>query len=1027
MVNGGEASMSFKNNDFEIEIDFSSPSNKGDYTIVAFNKCINPEIDNNHKKLDTIPKKIMSIIEEVFTNDNIHKYSTVTRADSFIKEKLYLPTFKKYIDIMAIPQTEVSAKFIISFQEKLENLDEYKFIKKNKQNIHSKATQDLIKKDDAINNSIDVASLKLQDLVDLKEINKLMGIFNNLYNIPVVIVDLEGYFLTSVGMSEICANFHRVNPITRQHCIDSDVHLSKGLKKNEIRLYKCFNNMHDLTSPIYVGGRHIANFFIGQFFLDDEEVDYDLFKKQAEKYGFDKKKYLTALDKIPRIGQDKIKLIITFYQDLLNIIMTLAHSKLNLLEKNHNIKLNEEKLQQITDNMTDVVFTADLDFNINFISPSIEKLTGYTPSEYKILSMEERYPPLAVEEIKETISLELKRDPSLKNTNRSNINMLAMYNKQKKIVFTSIHSKFLRNKNDEAIGIIANIRDITNQIKAEKKLEKQLKLQSLLSSIAVKYINISTKDIDNSINSSLAQMATFVNADRAYIFRYDWEKQISINTYEWVAQGITEEKDNLQEVPLELMDYWPETHKKGKTIFIDDLDRLNHSPNVQKILRAQDVKSLITIPLMKENHCVGFVGFDSVQSQHIYSDSEQTMLSIFAELLVNISNRIELETNLRTERMKAQDSDILKSNLLKNISHEFRTPLNGIIGFSELLQQRSNDFETGNTASMIYSSAIRLNHVLDSIMLLTQLEDINKKNTVKLKPTNLSNLLTELASLYKEQFNEKSLTFYSEIEPNLYTKIDSKLLSQAIIQLLNNALKFTHKGGIQLTCTIMDNNIIIEVIDSGIGIPNEYLKIIFKEFRQASEGYNWAYEGVGLGLTIAKRIIDLMQGEISVESKILSGSTFTIKLPLIDLDTSELEMTLQHKEIPIPKSNTAKPKILVVEDNVINQKLVTSILKNDYTIDLAINGEVAVQLAEKKKYDSILMDIHLGEGIDGLTATRIIKSHSKNITTPIIAVTGYTMIGDKDRILAEGCSYYIAKPYKKIDLLNTIQQAINPE
>ncbi|MBI9032504.1 PocR ligand-binding domain-containing protein [bacterium] len=878
--------------------------------------------------------------------------------------------------------------------------------------------------DSLINQRGDTSQLELIDLIDFEELHNLMEIFYQFNNIPIGLVDLEGNILTSIGMTEICKQYHRENKIAAKRCLESDLKLTKVLEKDEIRAYKCLNNMNDLVSPIIVADKHLANLFIGQFFYEDEAIDREVFRQQAKDFEIDEEDYLTALDKVPRLNREKIILVAKFYRDFLRVITNSAHSRLKLLTLNHQIEQREEKLQQITDNMTDVVFTTDFEFNIKYISPSIKKLTGYSPREYIKLSMEERYPPLAVKEIREAIALELEQDDQIANKNRTNINMLAMYNKEKSLVIASIHSKFIRDRDDKPIAVIANIRDITKQYQVEKELEKQLKLQSLLSTIAVNYINIPTKNIDVAINESLAQLATFVKADRAYIFRYDWENKISINTYEWVADGVTREKENLQEVPLSEMEYWPETHKQGKTIFIDDLDKLVEYPKVQQILKAQGVKSLITIPLMKDKKCVGFVGFDSVKSKNIYSDSEQTILAIFAELLVNISHRIDLENDLRTEREKAQNSDILNSNLLKNISHEFRTPLNGIVGFSEMLQHKSSDFETGNMAGMIYSSAMRLNHVLDSIMLLTQLEDIEKRKSICLKLTNVSKIIYELNSLFKDQFSDKGLSFYSEIEPNLYSQLDEKLLTQALIHLLNNALKFTHNGGIQLLCYTQRKDIVIDVIDSGIGIPNELLKVIFSEFRQASEGYNRAYEGVGLGLTIANKIVSLMHGEIQVKSKILSGSTFTIKLlrqaaPDINLLENQTKINPGLSHI-----HCEKPKVLIVEDNIINQKLIISILKNDYLTDLAVNGEVAVILAEKKKYDTILMDIHLGEGIDGLTATRIIKSNSKNITTPVIAVTGYTMIGDKERILADGCNYYISKPYKKDLLLDTINKAM---
>ena len=722
--------------------------------------------------------------------------------------------------------------------------------------------------------------LSLQKLINVDRLKKLLEIFYRFNKIPIGIVDGDGVILTSIGMTDICGKFHRLYKASEEVCTKSDIALTKDLKKGEIRIYKCLNNMNDLVTPIIVEDVHVANLFIGQFFFDDEVIDKNTFIQQAKKYNFDTDAYLQALEKVPILNRNEIIQVAEFYSDFIKIISELAYSQIKLTNLNHYLESREEKLKQITDNMTDVVFTADFDFNITYVSPSIERLTSFTVQEYLNLSIEDRYTPRAVKEIKEAIREELIKDENCANKNRSNINTLALYDKNKNIIIVSIHSKFLRDKSGKPFAIIANLRDITKEYKIEKKLEHQLELLSLLTSIAVDYINIPTENIEKSINITLAKIAKFVHADRAYIFTYDWNKKISTNTYEWVAEGISSEKDNLQAVPLEAMEYWPEMHKQGQTIIINDLKELSDYPNVQKMLGEQDIKSLITIPLMMGDQCVGFTGFDSVKSKYEYSSSERSILAIFAELLVNIHNRIKLENALRAEREKALSSDQLKSNLLKNISHEFRTPLNGIVGFSELLQQKSPDYETGNMANMIYSSAVRLNHVLDSIMLLTQLEDINNKTIVNLKTINVSKVISDVYLLFEEQFKSKNLTCSFEIEPNIYGDLDEKLFKQALIHLLNNALKFTHQGGIRLLCSSQADKIIIEIEDTGIGIPEESLKIIFSEFRQASEGYNRAYEGVGLGLTISKRIMDLMSGEISIKSRILEGSTFTITLPL---------------------------------------------------------------------------------------------------------------------------------------------------
>ncbi len=879
--------------------------------------------------------------------------------------------------------------------------------------------------DSKISKKTDISQLTLQDLMGIEELQNLMNIFYAFNKTPFAITDLDNNIISFAGKTDVCEKFHRLNPLSSNKCKEESNLKVKSLGKEEYKLYRCSNNLYKLTSPIIIAKSHIANLSIGQFFLLDEEIDYELFRKQAQDYGFNEEEYLSALEKAPRLSSQQVISIAKFYTEFLKIVIDSAHSKIKLQDLVIEIENREDHLLKINDNMTDVVFTSDLNFNLNYVSPSIEKLTGFTPEEYLQLPIEKRYTPQAVKEIKQEIEHELSIDKESTDKNRSNINKLAIYNNKGKIVITSIHSKFLRDQYGNPNGIIANLRNITQQYKVEKALEEQLKLQALISSIAVEFINIPSENIDQEITNTLARIANFFKVDRAYIFDYDWDKRISCNTYEWVADNISPEIDNLQEVPLEFMEYWPDEHKQGKTIIIEDLELLNDYPLVQKMLSAQGIKSLISIPLMNNNICVGFIGFDSVKKKYKYSESEKTILSIYAEMLINIRNRIRLETDLREERIKAQTSDKLKSNLLKNISHEFRTPLNGIVGFSELLQQKSTDFEDSNMASMIYSSAIRLNHVLDSVMLLTQLETIEKRKSTDFKLTCVSKILNDLSNLFEDQFKDKELTFYSEIEPNLFAQVDENLLNQALIHLLNNALKFTQNGGVQVLCSRKDDKIFIDIIDTGIGIPNESLKLIFSEFRQASEGYNRAYEGVGLGLTIAKKIINLMQGEISVTSQILSGSTFSVSLPYKEVQLSDFQEDLEVNKLESIPLNQEKPKILIVEDNTINQKLVISILKSAYSTDLANNGEVAILLAGKKKYDAILMDIHLGEGIDGLTAARLIKKDTKNITTPIIAVTGYTMIGDRDRILAEGCNFYLGKPYKKAELINILQTALN--
>jgi len=1018
MINIKNRYYAIENSKLELEIDFVKLENGNiNYQIISQNNLSSEEVTrltdcNNYAFLD-----YDNILSEFLSQHNLRKYHSIVQKKHTIQERIFLPNSDIYLQVKLTPHLDNKALLAITFSKNVDNL-----------NV-SDTSQTPVFDDPLLFHKFDSSHLELKDLLNLDELNNLIRTFHKFYQIPVVIMDLEGNPLTSVGLSEICTKFHRQNPISRKRCLKNDATLTKDLKQDEIRINKCSNNMYDLATPLYIEDRHIANLFIGQFFYIDEEIDYDFYKNQAKRLNFDTKLYLKALNKVPRIDKNEVIHIISFYRDLFKIITTQAHSKLKLLDLTHNIKQREAILQQITDNMTDVVFTADFDhnlnLNINYISPSVQRLLGYTPAEYRKLRMEERYTPQTIELIKTILKAHLEKDNFSENKDKTFLHRSELYNKENQIVVTSIHSKFLRDTNNKPHALIANIRDITEQIKVENKLEQQLRLQSLLSAIAIKYINIPTQDIDKSLRESLAQMGEFVNADRAYIYEYDWEKQNCVLSYQWVAQEVSPNIKNMNIVPLKYLGPIPQKHKNGENFLIDDYSDLVIPTEIRKFLQLQNIQSQITIPILNHEECFGFVGFDSIRFKHFFGDAELTILSIFAKLLANITNRVILENNLRAERKRAQDSDTFKSNLLKTISHEFKTPLNGIVGFSELLQQLNNDCDPENMSRMIHTSAMRLNHVLDSIMLLTNLEDDLHENSVRLKTTNVSNILLEISNLYKDQFIAKNLTFHYEIQPNIFGKLDENLLKQALIQILNNALKFTHKGGAQLLCSSHHGKIIIDVIDSGVGIPQESIKFIFSKFRQVSEGYNRSYEGVGLGLPITKKIIDLMKGEISVKSKILEGSTFTITLPVGNIDQSTPKKVEENEKPRTTKIELSKPEVLVVEDNAINQKLAISILKKDFSTELATNGEDAILLAKKKKYDVILMDIHLGYGIDGLTTSNIIQKDTKNSSTPIIAVTGYTTHADKEKILTDGCDYYLAKPYTKNELLEIINKAIS--
>lgn len=194
--------------------------------------------------------------------------------------------------------------------------------------------------------------------------------------------------------------------------------------------------------------------------------------------------------------------------------------------------------------------------------------------------------------------------------------------------------------------------DITSRKNAEMSLQKQTEFQKVLMEISTRYINMPVESLSKEIHKAMEIMGRFVNADRTYIFEYDWENEITNNTFEWCREGIKPEIDNLQGIPLELVPWWADKHKQGKTLFIQDVDALSDDDGVKQILAPQGVKSLMTLPLMNYGKCFGFIGFDSVRDIYFYSESEEKLLAIFAEMLSNVHHRRLSYTKLKESEEK---------------------------------------------------------------------------------------------------------------------------------------------------------------------------------------------------------------------------------------------------------------------------------------------------------------------------------------------------------------------------------------
>ena len=398
----------------------------------------------------------------------------------------------------------------------------------------------------------------------------------------------------------------------------------------------------------------------------------------------------------------------------------------------------------------------------------------------------------------------------------------------------------------------------------------------------------------------------------------------------------------------------------------------------------------------------------------------------------DITDKKFMDIELKRALDRAEESSKLKTSLLANMSHELRTPLNGILGFAQLLSEDIVDQVHMQMLQKIHQSGNRLMRTLNTILDLTELE--SNEFLLSMTQLKIGTMLPYMLMEYEEKAKEKGLYWDYEIQnKNDLTFTDEAVFKKIITNLVDNALKFTIKGGIKIKMEKEkkddDEGILtkIHVIDSGIGIAEKNKELIFHEFRQASEGISRNFEGSGLGLTLARKMSRLLNGDILVESRLGVGSNFTLVLPGIAEEETQPDINVKKPDETkrVEKTNSSYPiEILLVEDNLINKEVVEVFLKGICKVDHALEGEEAIKKVREKKYALILMDINLGAGMTGVDVVKEIRKLDDYSSIPIVAITGYAMSGDKEKFLKEGMTHYISKPFDKQVLIRLINEII---
>ncbi len=435
-------------------------------------------------------------------------------------------------------------------------------------------------------------------------------------------------------------------------------------------------------------------------------------------------------------------------------------------------------------------------------------------------------------------------------------------------------------------------------------------------------------------------------------------------------------------------------------------------------LRTRGVSDSYEIAVRNKN---GEVRWWFISGAPNYNDEGELVGSIGIHL--DITKQKELESDLAIAKNRAEEASVAKEAFLANMSHEIRTPLNAIIGMIRELSREELSPKQQTYLSHTDTAARHLLSIVNNILDISKIE----AGELKLDEHNFSlqALIANISSILHFKASKKDIELVSRLSENVWPAFsgDSARIRQVLLNLLDNAIKFTMEGSVHLDIEVLgeeeDSQLIgITITDTGIGMDADYLDQLFSKFSQAEKSTSRRFGGTGLGMSITKEIIKLMGGDIVVESTKGKGTQFQIKVQLSKGDINNLSDRTQDSEHLLQGAH-----VLLVEDNVMNRFIANKSLSHfGCTTDEAENGLVALELLKVKKYDLILMDVQMPK-LDGVETTKIIRNDLK-LDLPIIAVTANAFKKDIDLYLSIGMNDYVTKPFEEKELFNTIAKQL---
>jgi len=598
--------------------------------------------------------------------------------------------------------------------------------------------------------------------------------------------------------------------------------------------------------------------------------------------------------------------------------------------------------------------------------------------------------------------------------------------------------------------LMAYIRDMREHINMTNEIDRRSELLRTVNSVSSILLEPDINNFEETLSKSMGIMAEVAGVDRVVIWRNVCDEPAVIRgqskeigspcfslSYQWEKDNFkSRAKDGIVSPDLDfgIHKAWNDILSHGDCLNSLVRDML---PTERMELMSRNISSVLAIPVLLQDHFWGFVGFDCYKTERLFKDDEVLILRSASRMIVNAVIRNEMSVELVSAKEQAEQSNRSKSIFLSHMSHEIRTPMNAILGIAEIqLRDDTNKPVTMEAFGKIYESGDLLLNIINDILDLSKIESGN----LELVPVkyDIPSLINDTVHLNRLRYDSKQIDFILHVDENTPINLlgDELRIKQVLNNILSNAYKYTDKGKIEFSVFTEDDNndsdgnitIVFRISDTGQGMTEDQLKRLYNEYARFNLKTNRTTVGAGLGMSITKRLVNLMNGAIDAQSEPGKGSTFTVRLPQKKLDCAVCGNDVAEKlrnykfqnSTIVRKTNFLREympygSVLVVDDVDTNIYVTRGmLLPYGLKIDTASNAFTAIEkIKNGALYDIVFMD-HMMPGMDGIEAVKVLRELGYKNT--IIALTANALVGRAQMFLQNGFDGFISKPIDSREL-----------